>query len=152
MAQNLNEASGPLNDALHQLPGTSADLRGLLPALDTPWTKLPPTLKRVPDFAQNLQDVVPPGRTFFSQLNPILAYLKPCGPNVAPFFVNFANALVRPTPTGPVGGVAPQFGYDSIASPLPAPILPVGQFSYDVGNPPGGSNARCNTPLTPYAR
>ena len=154
VAENLNEASGPLNDALHQLPGTAADLRGLLPALDTTLDKAPATLQRVPEFAGNVQDVVPPGRTFFGELNPILAYLKPCGPNVAPFFVNFANALVRPTPTGPVGGVAPQFGYDSLQPPavLPAPLVPVGPFKYDVGNPPGGSNVRCNTPLIPYSR
>ncbi|NMO92273.1 MlaD family protein [Actinomycetospora sp. TBRC 11914] len=155
-ADNLNQASGPLNDALAQLPGTSKDLRGLLPALDTTLQKLPPTLQRVPDFAGHVQDVVPPGLQFFGELNPILAYLKPCGPNVAPFFTNFADAIVRSTqaPNGPVGGVAPTFGYDSIALPpgVPKPMLGAGQFSYDVGNPPGGSNAGCNTPLQPYTR
>ena len=95
MADNLNKASGPLNDALHQLPGTAKDLRGLLPALDTTLSKLPPTRQRVPDFAGNVRDIVPPGLGFFDQLNPILAYLKPCGPNILPIFINFANGGAR---------------------------------------------------------
>jgi phospholipid/cholesterol/gamma-HCH transport system substrate-binding protein len=156
VAQNLNKSSGPLNDALHQLPGASADLRGLLPALDETLQKAPPTLQRVPDFAGNVQDMVPHGLTFFGQLNPILSYVKPCGPNVLPFFINFANAAARQTqaPNGPLGGVATQFGYDEVTppAPLPAPMLPVGQFKYDVGNAPGGSNTACNAPLTPYSR
>ncbi len=155
VADNLNKASGPLNDALHQLPGTAHDLRGLLPALDTTLSKLPPTLQRVPDFAGNVRDIVPPGLGFFDQLNPILAYVKPCGPNVLPLFINFANGGARKTQagTGPVGGVAAQFGYDSLSPPLlPVPMLPAGQFKYDVGNPPGGSNVACNAPLTPYSR
>lgn len=155
VAQNLNDASGPLNDALHQLPGASKDLRGLLPALDETLTKLPPTLQRVPDFAGNVQDMVPNGRTFFGALNPILSYVKPCGPNVLPFFINFANGVARTqqAPNGPVAGVAAQFGADSLSPPpaLPAPITPI-NFGYDVGNPPGGSNQRCNTPVTPYTR
>ncbi|MCD2193752.1 MCE family protein [Actinomycetospora endophytica] len=156
VAQNLNDASGPLNDALRQLPGASKDLRGLLPALDETLQKAPATLQRVPEFAGDVQDMVPNGRQFFGELNPILAYLKPCGPNVAPFFTNFAAGIVRSTqaPNGPVGGVAPQFGYDSLAPPaaLPPFLPPVGPFKYDVGNPPGGTNARCNTPLVPYTR
>lgn len=156
VAQNLNNASGPLNDALHQLPGTAHDLRGLLPALDTTLSKLPPTLQRVPDFAGNVRDVVPPGLGFFQQLNPILAYVKPCGPNVLPIFINFGNAGARANQAanGPVGGVAPQLGYDSIALPAPLqlPMLPAGQFKYDVGNPPAGSNTACKTPLVPYTR
>jgi phospholipid/cholesterol/gamma-HCH transport system substrate-binding protein len=155
VADNLNRSAGPLNDALHQLPGASKDLRGLLPALNTTLDKLPPTLQRVPDFAGHVQDVVPPGLTFFNALNPILSYLKPCGPNVAPFFVNFADGVYRSTNTGngPVGGVAPQFGVDSIATPLPTGFFNyAGQFSYDVGNPPAGSNSGCNHPLRPYSR
>lgn len=156
VADNLNKASGPLNDALHQLPGTAADLRGLLPALNTTLDKLPPTLQRVPEFAGDVRDVVPPGLGFFDQLNPILAYVKPCGPNVLPFFINFANGAARKqqAPNGPVGGVATQFGYDEVALPpvLPAPMLPIGSFKFDVGNPPGGSNVGCSTPLIPYTR
>jgi phospholipid/cholesterol/gamma-HCH transport system substrate-binding protein len=154
VSQNLINASGPLNDALHQLPPTAHDLRGLLPALDTTLSKLPPTLQRVPDFAGNVQDIVPPGLGFFDQLNPILAYIKPCGPNALPIFINFANAAARATQagTGPVGGVNPVVGYDSIPLPGPLPQLPAGQFKYDVGNPPAGSNVRCNTPLIPYTR
>ncbi|HEY2223819.1 MlaD family protein [Actinomycetospora sp.] len=156
VADNLNKSSGPLNDALHQLPGTSADLRGLLPALDETLTKLPPTLQRVPEFAGDVQDMVPHGLKFFGQLNPILSYVKPCGPNVLPFFINFANAASRTTqaPQGPMGGVAPVVGYDSISLPggIPGPMLPFGQMKYNVGNPPGGSNAACNAPLQPYTR
>jgi phospholipid/cholesterol/gamma-HCH transport system substrate-binding protein len=155
VSQNLLAASGPLNAALHELPGTTKDLRGLLPALNTVLDKAPATLQRVPDFSDSLRGVVPPGRDFFSALNPVLAYLKPCGPNVAPFFVNFSKGLVRPgLDGGTVGGVAAQFGYDSIQLPagIPAPLFPVGPFNYDVGNPPGGSNVGCNTPLVPYTR
>jgi phospholipid/cholesterol/gamma-HCH transport system substrate-binding protein len=82
--------------------------------------------------------------------------VKPCGPNVLPFFINFANAAARSgqAPNGPLGGVNPVVGYDSITlpSPLQIPPLPAGQFSYDVGNPPAGSNSACNAPLTPYKR
>ncbi|GAA4826811.1 hypothetical protein GCM10023201_11950 [Actinomycetospora corticicola] len=164
VAENLNEASGPLNDALHQLPGTAKDLRGLLPALNSVLDKAPATLQRVPDFSDNLRAVVPPGREFFSALNPVLAYLKPCGPNVAPFFVNFSKGLVRPNGLdgGTVGGVAPQFGYDTLQPPAALPLnLSPFAFSYDVGNPPnrnavgqqpGLNNAGCNTPLKPYTR
>jgi phospholipid/cholesterol/gamma-HCH transport system substrate-binding protein len=156
VADNLNKSSGPLNDALHQLPATAHDLRGLLPALDTTLSKLPPTLQRVPDFAGNARAIVPPGLSFFNALNPILAYVKPCGPNVLPIFINFGNAAARTqqTATGPVGGVAPQLGYDSITLPPPLqlPMLPAGQFKYDVGNPPAGSNTACKTPLIPYTR
>jgi phospholipid/cholesterol/gamma-HCH transport system substrate-binding protein len=156
VADNLEKSSGPLNDALHQLPGASKDLRGLLPALDTTLSKLPDTLQRVPDFAGNVNDIIPPGLGFFDQLNPILAYVKPCGPNVLPIFINFANAVARTAQpaNGPVAGVAPQFGYDSLTLPpgIPTPMLPAGQFKYDVGNPPAGSNDGCKAPLTPYTR
>lgn len=148
VADNLNKSAGPLNAALAQLPPTAKDLRTLLPFLDDTLRKAPPTLKRVPPVAGDLRRFVPPANGFFDALNPILAYIKPCAPNILPFFTNFGPGARGSTgfpDTLPIGRVNPIFGADSIqAGPIASPKSPV-SFNYVYRD-------NCSAPRVPFSR
>jgi phospholipid/cholesterol/gamma-HCH transport system substrate-binding protein len=96
VASDLKAASPKLSEALHELPGTTEELRGLLPPTQEVLDRAPATLERVDTFSDDLSDLVPSGREILRDLNPALRYLEPYGPDMAAFFANF-NAALKPT-------------------------------------------------------
>jgi phospholipid/cholesterol/gamma-HCH transport system substrate-binding protein len=95
VARNLHDAAPDLSDALDQLPGLSHDLRKLMPYLDEALRKAPDTLHRVPDTAHHAQELIPHAEGDLGDLNPMLGYLKPYGPDVGGFLANFAQTLAH---------------------------------------------------------
>lgn len=91
---DLREASPFLSDALENLPGVSSDLRRLMPPLSGAIDRAPSTFDRVGQFHDDAGDTIPAAREYVRDLNPMLEYLKPYGPEIAAFFANF-NSVVR---------------------------------------------------------
>lgn len=121
VAANLNSAAPALNLALRQLPATAADLRGLLPALDGTLHKSPLTLRRVPMVSRDLIALIPHADNALANLNPMLAYIRPYGRDIAPFFTSF-GLVQQPNfaGEGTVFRVMPILAKDSIKnSPVP---------------------------------
>lgn len=116
VARNLHDAGPDLSAALEELPITSRDLRGLLPDLDSALDKAPDTLNRVPDTAQDAQDLFPRAITDLTDLNPMLGYLKPYGPDIGGFLANFAQTLAHGDANGKYFNVMLVFDEQSFAS------------------------------------
>jgi phospholipid/cholesterol/gamma-HCH transport system substrate-binding protein len=93
VASNLNKAAPNLNTALEQLPQSSHDLRTLLPYLNGTLDRAPATLERVPAPAKELDTLMPRANRALANVNPMLRYIKPYGPDVASFFTNFGQTL-----------------------------------------------------------
>jgi phospholipid/cholesterol/gamma-HCH transport system substrate-binding protein len=107
VAGNLNKAAPALSTALAELPATSADLRGLLPSLDGVLNKAPGTLTRVPQFSSDLRGLIPTARTALSDVNPMLAYLRPYGPEIAAYFINWGDSVTSGDANGKYWNVYP---------------------------------------------
>lgn len=93
VAANLRQAAPDLNQALLQLPATTADLRGLLPALNGTLDEAPATLNRIPAVTGDVRSLIPTATFELRDINPMLAYLSPYGHDVAAFFTNFGAAF-----------------------------------------------------------
>lgn len=93
VAADLRAAAPDLNDALDQLPDTSAELRNLLPTLHSVLHGAPDTLRRVPDFGHESRAVFPAGVSVLRDLDPALRYLKPYGLDISQIFTNFGAAF-----------------------------------------------------------
>lgn len=93
VAAELRKAAPYLTTALNELPATTRDLRAVLPEADTLLKRAPQTLKEVPTLSKDVSDAVPTLRTTVVDLNPMLAYLRPYGRDVAAFFSNFKGVL-----------------------------------------------------------
>jgi phospholipid/cholesterol/gamma-HCH transport system substrate-binding protein len=96
VAASLHEASPYLSDALDDLPDVTRDLRRLMPPLSSAIDRAPRTFDRVSTFRKDAGDTIPAAREFVRDLNPMLKYLRPYGPEIAAFFANF-NAMDRYT-------------------------------------------------------
>jgi phospholipid/cholesterol/gamma-HCH transport system substrate-binding protein len=97
VAASLHTAGPQLNDAVDHLPEVSAKLRRLLPTLNDTLDKAPHTLDRVPTFGDDMRaHLIPRGRDILQDLNPMVGYLRPYGPDLAGFFANF-NAILNYT-------------------------------------------------------
>lgn len=96
IANDLRESSPFLSDALRELPDTTHDLRGLLPSLRDTLDRAPSTLHRIPDFSDDANDTIHSGYEFLRDLNPMLQYLRPFGPETAGFLTSF-NAVTSYT-------------------------------------------------------
>lgn len=120
VAANLDRAAPSLNAALNELPATTRDLRGLLPALDQTLDKAPPTLDRVPVFSQDLQNLMPNADRALNQLNPMLEYLQPYGGDLYQFFTSFGWTVSRGDANGTMLRVMPVFHAQSFkGNPVP---------------------------------
>lgn len=93
VASNLKAAAPDLSAALRELPQTASDLHGLLPSLDGVLDKAPQTLARTPMLADDAQRIIPTARAALAEVNPMLAYLRPYGRDVAALFTNMAQTL-----------------------------------------------------------
>jgi phospholipid/cholesterol/gamma-HCH transport system substrate-binding protein len=96
VAADLRKAAPQLSTALVQLPATTRDLRGLLSPLSGALTRAPATLRRVPGADEALRGLFPTVQVMLSDLNPMLAYIEPYGPDLAAYFANF-NAVLNYT-------------------------------------------------------
>ncbi|MCW2816077.1 MAG: virulence factor Mce family protein [Nocardioides sp.] len=94
IARGLRAAAPSLNTALQELPATTRDLRGLLPDLDQTLDRAPATLNRVPRTVTAASAVIPTTRATLADLNPMLAYMKPYGPDLAGFMAGW-NAMLQ---------------------------------------------------------
>lgn len=134
VAANLAAAGPDVSAALEELPATSADLRGLLPSLDQTLDRAPATLDRVPDFSQELRPLFSTLQVNLADLNPMLAYLEPYGPEISTFFTSFGQALAGSDANGKILRVMPvlnektpnqptdtQFGPLTKHNPYPTP-------------------------------
>ncbi|MCW2752100.1 MAG: Mammalian cell entry related domain protein [Aeromicrobium sp.] len=94
VATDLRAAAPNLNTALKELPATTADLRGLLTPLSTALDRTPATLDRLPAVNKDVRAFIPTSRDTLADVNPMLAYIKPYGPELAAYFANF-NAVLN---------------------------------------------------------
>ncbi|RJS46736.1 MlaD family protein [Nocardioides cavernaquae] len=94
VAKDLRAAAPDLTTALRELPATTKDLHGMLAPMSGVLDKAPATLKRVPTFAGDVTTLIPTARATLADANPMLAYLKPYGPELAAYFANF-NAVLN---------------------------------------------------------
>ena len=95
VARNLRVAAPQLSSSLERLPAVTRDLRSLVPSLDNMLDSAPETLDRVPRFADDMRgDLIPSSRDILQDVNPVLGYVKPYGPEIAAFLANF-NAILN---------------------------------------------------------
>lgn len=145
---DLRDASPYLDTALRQLPQTTADLRGLLPNLTGTLKEAPATLDRVPALADDATALIPPLRTTMTDLNPMLGYLEPYGPELGAFFANF-GAMLKYTDEAGIHffRLEPDLGNDRIVKgvPLKLPDLLTNENPYPA---PGGSDDPKGRPFT----
>lgn len=92
VVSDLRAASPFLNDGLVKLPPVSTDLRGLMPPLSQTIDRSGDTFDRVPRFADAGKDTIEPAREFVRDLNPLLKYIKPYGPEMGGFFANLNSS------------------------------------------------------------
>jgi phospholipid/cholesterol/gamma-HCH transport system substrate-binding protein len=95
VARDLRRAAPKLSEALVQLPDTTRDLHRLLPPAHEVLHRAPRTLDKVSPFSDDLDNVVDPARDVLADVNPVVGYLQPYGPDIASFFANF-NAALKP--------------------------------------------------------
>lgn len=96
VAKNLQAAAPNLTTALRQLPASTHDLRGLLAPLDASLGRAPATLQRVPTLSTDANSLMPTVETSLKDVNPMLGYIEPYGPDLASYFANF-NAVLNYT-------------------------------------------------------
>lgn len=100
VAADLRAAGPKLTEALVELPDTTRDLRGLLMPANSVLDRAPRTLDRVEPFAEDVSDVVAPTRDVLADVNPVVGYLRPYGPDLAAFFANFSATLEQTDEAG----------------------------------------------------
>jgi len=121
ITSSLRNAAPALTSALEELPATTQDLRGLLPSLDQALDQAPRTLERVPDTAEALVDIIPTTRAVLADINPMLAFLQPYGPDLAAFVSNWTAMLTDSDVNGHYLRVLPVLNGQSFKG-LPLPL------------------------------
>lgn len=94
VASDLRTSAPHLTTALRELPSTTNDLEGMLEPLSGVLDRAPGTLKRVPTLSKDISAVAPTARATLADVNPMLAYIEPYGPELAAYFANF-NAVLN---------------------------------------------------------
>lgn len=125
VASNLRVAGPDLAAALQELPATSADLRGLVPALDRTLQRAPDTLVRVPAFTDATREFVPTLQVNLADLNPALGYLRPYGTDVALWFAGLGQALSAADGNGTMLRVMTVFNEKSPNHPVDSQVGPL---------------------------
>lgn len=121
VTHDLATASPALNRALVQLPAVTKDLRGLLPSLDASLDRLPGTLEPLPGVAKDVSDLVPSLRVDLADLNPMLAFLKPYGGDLANFFTTWTAMLSQRDANGHYLRIFPVLNEQSLKG-VPVPL------------------------------
>ncbi|WP_182378190.1 MlaD family protein [Nocardioides sp. WS12] len=120
VTKGINGAAPALTRALAYLPATTRDLRGLLPSLDATLDKAPATLERVPDVAKQLVRIIPTTRAVLADVNPMLAFMKPYGPDLGAFIGGWSAMLGNSDVNGHYLRIMPVLNEGSLkGNPLP---------------------------------
>lgn len=130
VARNLDDAAPDLSAALRELPDVSRDLRALVPDLDSALANAPDTLQRVPEFSDATQELIPQTVTDLTDLNPMLGYLKPYGPELASVLTNWAQTLAHGDANGRYFGaqlIANEQSYKGM--PVNTQVGPLAKFN-----------------------
>jgi phospholipid/cholesterol/gamma-HCH transport system substrate-binding protein len=93
LADPLLRAAPGLEAALAELPGATAELRGLLPELNRNLDALPGTLSRTPAVAADVSALIPVLRVGLADVNPMLAYLTPYAKDIGALAANAAQVV-----------------------------------------------------------
>jgi len=94
VATDLRAAAPNLTTALRELPATTEDLHGMLAPMARVLDSAPATLDRVPRTGTDLRALIPTAQATLADVNPMLSYIKPYGPELAAYFSNF-NAVLN---------------------------------------------------------
>lgn len=94
VAKDLKAAGPNLTIALNQLPDSTRNLRLMLPPLSKVLDRAPATLNRVPTTASDLDGLIPTAQSTLADVNPMLAFVQPYGPDLAAYIANF-NAVLN---------------------------------------------------------
>lgn len=89
VSRDLNAASPALTSAMRRLPSTTADLRATLSPLYDTLDEAPKTLDQVADFRDDTDKLISPSVQILRDINPMLAYMRPYGHDIAAMFTNF---------------------------------------------------------------
>lgn len=94
VASDLRASAPYLTTALRELPATTNDLDGMLEPLSGVLDRAPSTLKRVPRTSADISRIAPTATATLADVNPMLSYIEPYGPELAAYFANF-NAVLN---------------------------------------------------------
>lgn len=94
VATDLRAAGPNLTAALRQLPDSTRNLRLMLAPLSRVLDEAPATLTRVPATSSDLNRLIPTAQSTLADVNPMLAYVQPYGPDLAAYIANF-NAVLN---------------------------------------------------------
>ncbi|MCW2778371.1 MAG: virulence factor Mce family protein [Frankiales bacterium] len=119
VARNLKVAAPGLRSTVAELPEATRQLEATIPSLNTLLDRAPATLTRVPAFSSATSGLVPPARQVMADLNPMLGYLEPYGPEISAFFTTIGGAV------NPVDGNGGYIRVNAIFQPQSVTGLPV---------------------------
>ncbi|GAA4815382.1 MlaD family protein [Nocardioides caeni] len=120
VSRNLRKASPDLSAALLELPATTEDLRGMLPSLDTTLDRAPASLTRLSPLQEATSPLLQTLQVNLADLNPMLAYLQPYGPDLVSYWTNFIGFVGSADGNGPIARVKPILGVSSLNLPVGA--------------------------------
>jgi phospholipid/cholesterol/gamma-HCH transport system substrate-binding protein len=147
VAANLKAAAPSLNSALTRLPEATTQIQATIPSLNTLLDRAPATLTRVPRLSAATSGIVPPARQILADLNPMLSYLQPYGPDAAAFFTNIGAALSQSDAQSHyVRVLAIAQGQSVTGDPLPVQGTP----GVSAGNNPYPAPGGSSNPVTKF--
>ena len=123
VAENLDEGAPYLSAALEELPATTKELRALVPDLQRVIDRGPATFDRTPKFVDTARPAVKSLSTVMQDLNPMLTYMKPYGPEIAGMFRNIGLSVSAEDTFGHILRVFTVFTGHSVNQPIKA-LLP----------------------------
>ena len=128
VSRDLNAASPALTSAMRRLPSVSAELRGTLPPLDETLDEAPATLDRVSDFRLDTGKLITPSVEILRDVNPMLAYMRPYGHDIAGMFTNFGAHASRGNEAGNWSRSTLVFSEQSVKA-MPIPTNSIGPLN-----------------------
>lgn len=140
VAKDLRVAGPGLSDALHELPAATREIRAMIPPFEGTLDRLPATLELIPAFDKDVRGIVTPADELLRDVNPMLAYLRPYGPEFASFFANYNAALQYKDEAGlHYIRLIPHINEHSPQSPIQTDGL---YATYNNPMPPAGAGAK----------
>lgn len=136
ISASLRSAAPDLSTAIDELAATTPVLRGLLPELDVDLDLAPDTLNRLPQFTTPTRALLEPVDIALADLNPMLAYIEPYGPDIASFYTNFSNTVALPNEGSLEGAYARFFAlYNEQTPTIFSTLLPSAPHVLTGANP-----------------
>lgn len=123
VAKNLEDGAVPLTAALKELPATTKELRLLVPDLQRVINRGPATFTRTPKFVKTARPAVKSVSGLLQDVNPMLAYMKPYGPDIAANFRNISLSTSSKDANGRILRLVTIFSGNSVNSAAPLKVL-----------------------------